>query len=62
MQTETKPSSMRIERIWPTVDWPRIWKNLWTASVSESTKTWYKIIHHIVPTKERLYKIRVAPT
>jgi len=61
--TVTKPTSMRIEQLWPTIDWPRIWKNLWTAPATDSTKTtWYKIIHDIVPTKERLHKIRIAPT
>ena len=50
MNTETKPPSMRIEQLWPTIDWPRIWKNLWTAPATDSTKTtWYKIIHDIVP-------------
>ena len=54
---------MSIESLWPTIEWPRIWKNLWTAPVTDSTKTtWYKIIHDIVPTKERLHKIRIAPT
>ena len=63
MNTETKPPSMRIERLWPNIEWPRIWKNLWTAPVTDSTKTiWYKIIHDIVPTKERLHKIHIVPT
>ena len=63
MNTETKPPIMRIERLWPNIEWPRIWKNLLTAPVTDSTKTtWYKIIHDIVPTKERLHKIRIAPT
>jgi len=63
MNTETKPPNMRIERLWPNIEWPRIWKNLWAAPVTDWTKTtWYKIIHDIVPTKERLHKIRVAPT
>jgi len=63
MNTETKPPSMRIERLWPNIEWPRMWKNLWTAPVTDSTKTtWYKIIHDLVPTKERLHKIRIAPT
>jgi hypothetical protein len=63
MNTETKPPNMRIERLWPTSEGPRVWKNLWTVQVTDSTKTtWYKIIHDIVPTKERLHKIRIAPT
>ena len=63
MNTEAKLPSMRIERLWPNIEWPRIWKNLWTAPVTDSTKkTWYEIIHDIVPTKERLHKIRIDPT
>ena len=63
MKTETKTPCMRIERLWPNTEWPRIWKNLWTAPVTDSTKTTrYKIIHDSIPTKERLHKIRIAPT
>ena len=39
MNTETKPPSMRIERPRPNIEWPRIWKNLLTAPVTDSTKT-----------------------
>jgi hypothetical protein len=54
---------MSIERLWPGTDWNMAWKNLWTAPVSDATKaTWYKIIHDIVPTKERLHKFHIAPT
>ena len=54
---------MSIERLWPNIEWPRIWKNLCTAPVTDSTKTtWYKILHDIVPTKEHLHKMRIAPT
>jgi len=63
MNAETKPPNMRIERFWPTIEWARIWMNLWTVPVTDLTKTvWYKIINDIVPTKERLHKIRIAPT
>jgi len=63
MNTEKKTPIMRIERLWPIIEWPRIWKNLWTAPVTDSTKkACYEIIHNIVPTKERLHKIRITPT
>ena len=58
-----KTPNMCIERLRPTIEWPRIWKNLWTAPVTNSMKkTWYKIIHGIFPKTERLHKIRIAPT
>jgi hypothetical protein len=38
MNTEAKPPSMRIQTLWPNIEWPRIWKNLCTAPVTESTK------------------------
>ena len=39
MNTETKPPNMPIERLWPTIEWPRMWKNLWRAPVTDSTTT-----------------------
>jgi hypothetical protein len=40
-----------------------VWKNLWATPASESTKElWYRVIHDIVPTRECLHNIRLAPT
>jgi len=52
---------MCIERLWPVTDWATIWRNLRAAPVSETIKiTWYRVVHDIVPTNERLHKIRIA--
>jgi hypothetical protein len=41
----------------------RVWMNLFVAPVSETTKmAWYKVINDIMPTKERLHKIKISPT
>jgi hypothetical protein len=53
---------MRIEIKWPDTDWDRVWRNLWMAPITGNKRaTWYKIIHDIIPTNERLHKIRIAP-
>jgi len=54
---------MQITRLWPGTDWATVWKNLQAAPVPELTKaTWYKVIHGVIPTNERLHKIRMTPT
>ena len=63
IQAQSQNIVMRIERLWPNTDWASVWKNLWTTPGSESIiASWYKIIHDIIPTQERLHKIRIAPT
>jgi hypothetical protein len=58
---ETGTRVMRIARLWPATDWESVWKNLQTTPVPETTKsTWYRIIHDIMPTNERLHKIRLS--
>jgi hypothetical protein len=43
------------------VDWTQVWRNLHTTPVEAHIKdTWYKILHDINPTKERLYKIHLS--
>ena len=40
-----------------------MWRNLHDASVSETCKAeWFKVIHDILPTHDRLHKIRLSPT
>jgi hypothetical protein len=54
---------MRIVRLMPTTDWKAVWKNLQSTPVPERTKSmWYRVIHDILPTTERLHRIRLAPT
>lgn len=54
---------MRITSKWPDTDWPSVWKNVHEAPVSAEIKvTWYKVINDIIPTRTRLYSIRLAQT
>jgi hypothetical protein len=44
-------------------NWQRVWTNLLVTSVEEVTEdAWYRVIHDIIPTKERLHAIRLAQT
>jgi len=59
---ETPPQKMRVETIWPNADWRKIWDNLKQAPTSEADKAeWYKVIH-VIPTNERLHRIKISPT
>ena len=52
------PRIMRIRHLHPCADWARIWENLhacWTTEVVKAN--WYRVIHDILPTNERLHKI-----
>jgi hypothetical protein len=63
LNTVTEVPEMRIVRMWPNEDWTRIWMNVHEAPVTATVKvTWYKAIHDLLPTHERLHKIRLAPT
>ena len=54
---------MRIARLWSQVNWTPVWKNLWEAHLPESRRAaWYKVIHDILPTNDRLHKIRMTST
>ena len=55
---------MRVEkRQWPHVDWNAIWKTLTITSKSGADIAyWYKVIHDIIPTNERLHHIKISPT
>jgi hypothetical protein len=49
--------------LWQNIDWPTMWTSLAETPVPGETKTaWYKIINGILPTIERLQRIRIAPT
>ena len=59
----TESKEMRIANLWPQAAWPTVWKNLGEAPVPETTKAaWYKVIHDILPTNVRLFRIRMIPT
>jgi hypothetical protein len=54
---------MRIQTKWPTHDWKTIWSNLHMSPVNNTMKgEWYKIIHDLTPTNERLHKIHLSST
>jgi hypothetical protein len=54
---------MRVQKLWPNIDWLRIWKNLNDAPVSEDTRCiWYHVIHDIIPTNVRLHRINMIPS
>jgi hypothetical protein len=58
LQAEANARGMSIEKLWPDTNWKRAWKTLWETPVPDSVKeTWYRIIHNILPTRERLHNI-----
>ena len=59
----TPSMPMRAEKQCPEAEWTTIWKNLaLTPTTGEDKANWYKVIHDIIPTNERLHRIRIAPT
>jgi hypothetical protein len=60
---ETGQREMTIIMIWPNTDWSSVWKSLAKTPVPGEIKAaWYKVINDILPTNERLLRIRIAPT
>jgi hypothetical protein len=48
---------------YPTTDWGRVWANLHTTWAEDAIKVnWFKVIHDILPTNERLHAIRLTGT
>jgi len=63
LQAEIPCDRMRIERICPDTHWNTIWKNLWATPAPETTKAiWYKALHDIFPTNDRLHTTNISPT
>jgi hypothetical protein len=61
--TTTKLTRNANQKMWPHKDRKTIWRNLWEAPITMPTRaTWYKTIHDIMPTNQRLHTIRIAPT
>jgi hypothetical protein len=57
------PREVRDVTVWPTTDWSLVWKNLAeTPVIGETKAAWYKVIKDILPTNEKLHRIRIAPT
>ena len=60
-EADNSPRVMRIMQRNPSADWERIWNNLhecWTTEVVKMN--WYVVIQDILPTNERLHKIRLV--
>jgi hypothetical protein len=55
------PRNVRIAVMYPTSDWERVWATLHATWAAGSIKVnWFKVIHDILPTNERLHAIRLA--
>jgi hypothetical protein len=55
------PRLMRILKFLPSANWERIWANLHACWSTEAVKSnWYLVIQDIMPTNERLHKIRLV--
>jgi hypothetical protein len=54
---------MRIRRKWPECDWETVWTNIHRAPLTDTDRgDWYRVIHDLHPTNERLRKIKMSPT
>jgi len=54
---------MQISRLWVNTDWATVWSNRHGTPVPEAIKMdWYRAVHDIVPTQDRLNRINMAAT
>jgi hypothetical protein len=52
---------VRIMLFYPTTDWNRVWSNLHATWAADAVKAnWFRVIHDILPTNERLHTIRLT--
>jgi hypothetical protein len=59
----TGNQQMSIARLWPQANWKVAWKNPHDTPVTASSRTtWFKVIHDMIPTNDRLHRIRLTPT
>jgi hypothetical protein len=57
------PPVVRIMRIHPTTQGETVWRNINNTWLEERVKSkWYIVAHDLLPTNERLYKIRLTAT
>ena len=51
---------MRIETLYPEIQWDTVWENLKAAWIPNKIKTtWYQVIHDIEPTNDGIAKIKL---
>jgi len=63
LRRESGNQDIRIVRQRPDIHWKAVWRNLPNAPVPEKYKSeWFKVIHDIIRTQDRLHKIRLSPT
>ena len=63
MKAQTGNQEMRVQKKWPHIAWEQVWENLSTAPVPESSRiVWYRVIHDIITTNERLHRIKMVKT
>ena len=59
----TESKELLITNLRPQTAWPTVRKILGEAPVPGATKAaWCKVIHDILPTNVRLFKLRMVPT
>ena len=60
---ENKQREIRNMQIQTNIDWSLVWGNLHNVRLSDGARTtWYMVVHDIIPTNVRLYKIRLRHT
>jgi hypothetical protein len=53
----------RILRHFPTIPWTTVWRNLHTSGLADTAlSTWYRIVHDIVLTRQRLAAHQIVAT
>ena len=63
LRATPEPAEMRVTRLWPNTEWTTVWRNLQDTPVTQETKvTWYRVVHEIIPTHERLHRIHMTLT
>jgi hypothetical protein len=56
-----KPRDVRITLLYPKTDWGRVWSNVHATWAADAIKAnWFRVIHDILPTNERLHTIRLT--
>ena len=57
------PTEMRIVRKFPRTAWNQVWKNLHASPVlDEINSTWYRALHYLIPTNDKLATINLTDT
>jgi hypothetical protein len=56
-----KHRDVRITLLYPTTDWDRVWSKLRATWAADAIRAkWFRMIHDILPTNERLHTIRLT--